>query len=123
MNIKKSFNLDILSCIIDRCESNLNGCYDLGTGKKWSLNLFHQYELFQTEEIKKLITSTIKYIKSLDDINLRTILANKLSAIIQEELYKYAIGPEPIRKSHALIDDFLLSEINELLASVTETNV
>ncbi len=117
---KKSFNLDILSCIIDRCESNLCGCDELGIGKKWSLNLFHQYELFQTEEIKKLITSTIKYIKSLDDINLRKRLANKLSTVIQEELYKYAIGPEPIRKSPTLIDDFLLSEINELLASVTE---
>lgn len=84
-----TYDLKLLKEIINKYESNICGCDFIGMGKKESLNLFDQHELFKTDSIKKLLHDTIKYIENIQDINERNITITTFIKIIDDEQYKF----------------------------------
>lgn len=125
-NMIKSYelnpNLDVLAQIINKYESNICGCNFIGTGKN-SLNLFNQYELFNTKKIKELIYGTIISIKNIEDINDRNNKIKYFLSIIEHEQRKFTLIEDLCKKrarNFDLLDEKIEEEINLLKGLLNE---
>lgn len=112
-----NYDLELLREIINKYESNICGCDFIGMGKKESLNLFNQHELFMTDRIQKLLCDTIEYIENIQDINERKLNITTFIKIIDEEQYKFDLLND-LNKDRAhkfeLNDDNLKQQIEKL---------
>lgn len=86
---EQSFDLNILANIINLYESNICSCNFLGKGKPESIELIDQHELFKTDKVKSLLSSTIEYIYSIDDQELRKSTLDNFCNILDIEQYKF----------------------------------
>lgn len=117
LKYKCSFDLNILSDIINLYESNICSCDYLGKGKPESLELFDQHELFNTEQVKLILVETVEYIYSIDDRDLRKSILDNFCNILDMEQYKFdLINDFNKNRKHTfdLYDEELKAQINKL---------
>ena len=118
---EKTYDLDILREIINKYESNICGCDYLGKGKKESLGLFEQKELFMTDKLKHIINNTINYLKECKN----TDLINKFKNIMDNEQSKFDLLDDFNKdRKHIfeLYDDELKEQINSLYINSYQEN-
>ena len=119
---EKTHNLDILKEIINKYESNICGSDFLGMGKKESINLYNQHELFMTQKIKQILDDTISYIKEIGNIE----LANQFKSIIDNEQSKFDLineGNSNRMHKFTLNDEALKAKISSLFTVASENKV
>ena len=110
---EETYNLDILSEILNVYESNICSCDYIGTGKQESINLFNQHELFMTHRVNTILYSTIAYLKECNDIS----LIDKFKYILDNEQSKFdMLNDFNKNRSHkfTLYDSNIKEEINKL---------
>lgn len=119
-----TYDLNILKDIINKYESNICGCDFIGMGKKESLNLFNQHELFKTDSIKKLLYDTMTYIENIQDVNERNNKIITFINIIDKEQYKFDLlddfNKDRVHKFE--LNDEILKQQIDVLRSMIDNN-
>ena len=119
-----TFDLSMLSEIINKYESNICGCDFIGMGRDESKNLFNQDELFMTEEINKLLQDTLDYINDCKDIEIKRNLIETFKSIMDNEQRKFDLISFDGSRGHKflLYTDEIKDRIDYISNNLVEMN-